>query len=134
MPRVVAALLTAFVAFSLLGGVLTLVFFQFRGLAADLRKPKAQQEIHAKARSVYDELRHESLDDLAKVFNDAFHTIDPAAGPLVDDQKSTESKVSTEKKVAEGAASVAAAVPSAGNAFLGAVRGMGLRPRIGSLC
>ena len=56
---------------------------------------------------------------MAKVFDDAFHTIDPAAGPLVDDQKSSESKASTEKKVAEGAASVAAPSPPPGTPFWG---------------
>jgi predicted PurR-regulated permease PerM len=108
VPRVAAALLTAIVAFAFLGGVLVLVFFQFRGLAADLRKPKAQEEIQAKAKSVHYMLVRESLSDLAKVIDDAFQTINPSKGGADDD-----------KKAAEDAAAVTAPSPPPGTPFWG---------------
>jgi predicted PurR-regulated permease PerM len=108
VPRVLSALLTAFVAFSFLGGLLVLVFFQFRGLAADLRKPKAQEEIQAKAQSVHDMLDHEGLADLAKIFNDEFQSINPTQGAASDD-----------KKAAVAVASVATPAPTAGTPFWG---------------
>jgi predicted PurR-regulated permease PerM len=108
VPRVLAALLTALVAFAFMGGVLTLVFFQFRGLAADMRKPKAQAEIRAKAQSVHDLLVRESLADLAKNFDDAFQTINPSQGTAGE-----------EEKAVEETAKVTAPAPPSGTPFWG---------------
>ena len=119
VPRVAAALLTALVAFAFLGGVLVLVFFQFRGLGAYLRTPMAQEEIHAKAKSVQDTLKRESLDDLAKVFDDAYHTVNPSDNAANDDKKTIEKEASNDKKAAEGAAAATAPAPPPGTPFWG---------------
>lgn len=79
VPRVAAALMTAFVAFAFFGGVLVTVYFQFMGLAAYL--PKHQEEIQTKAQSVHNMLAGDSFGDLIKVFDDAVHTISPPKAP-----------------------------------------------------
>ncbi len=118
VPRVLAALLTAFVAFAFLGAVLVLVFFQFRGLAAYLHRPEAQQEIHTKARGVHDMLMRESLGDLAKVFDEAYHTVNPSDG-AESGKTADEKTASTEKKTGEETAAVVAPPPPSGTPFWG---------------
>ena len=119
VPRVAAALLTGFVAFAFLGGVLVLVFFQLRGLGAYLRTPKAQEEIHAKAQGVYDMLKRESLGDLAKVFDEAYHTVNPSDNSASDDKTTDEQGASSDKKAAKDVAAVAAPAPPSGTPFWG---------------
>src|ERR1700722_9074356 len=119
VPRVAAALLTAFVAFAFLGAVLVIVFFQFRGLQADLKKPKAQEEIQAKERSVHEMLVRESLGDLAKIIDEAYRTVSPPSGAAGNDQNGNENQASAEEGTAEGMASASAPPPPPGTPFWG---------------
>jgi predicted PurR-regulated permease PerM len=106
VPRVAAALLTAFVAFAFFGGVLVTVYFQFLGLAKDL--PKHEAEIQAKAQSVHGMLAGDSFGALRNVFDNAVNTISPPkAAPASD------------KKAVEAAATVAAPSPPSGTPFWG---------------
>jgi predicted PurR-regulated permease PerM len=88
VPRVAAALLTAFVAFAFFGGVLTIVYLQIMGLAKDL--PNHQPQIQQKAKSVHDMLSGDSFDELRKVFDDAVNTISPSKAPPASDKKADE--------------------------------------------
>ena len=104
VPRVPAALLTAFVAFAFLGGVLTMVYFQFMSLAADL--PKHEAEIQKKAASVHGMLTGDSFAPLRKVFDEAVQTI-----------SGSNNESTTGKKAAEAVARAAAPAPPEGTPF-----------------
>ncbi|HBI41677.1 MAG TPA: hypothetical protein DDY78_02330 [Planctomycetales bacterium] len=85
VPRVAAALLTAFVAFAFIGGLLTIVYFQVMFLAKSL--PDYQPQIQQKAKSVHDMLSGDSFDELRKVFDDAVQTISPSKAPPAGDSQ-----------------------------------------------
>jgi predicted PurR-regulated permease PerM len=94
VPRVVAALLTAFVAFSFVGAVLVIVSYQFRDLAMNLRGPKAHEEIQTKAQSAHEMLDSAGLSNLNKYIDEAVHTISPSKGDPADDKKAAEQAAS----------------------------------------